>query len=149
MNKTPVLLLLSRNIDLNILNRSPRFPRYRFFSLTAMDYLEPSSSSSREQLLRNALNRTIERSDARYLLAHLGLAFDRYPVEFLTAVLDMHFGHPRLKIGLDKGLKYALQYLRLSAASDSEATRLAVRLARHRSAFDRDEETNALSSCLL
>jgi hypothetical protein len=148
MSKTPVLLLISRAIDLNVLNHSPRFQSYHFFSLTAMDYLENDLFRHKVQTLRNALHRNIERVGAQYLLVHLGLAFDRYPVEFLTAVLDVHVRHPGLKIRLDKGLMYALQYLRLSAASDPEATRLAVRLAQHRSAFDRDEDTDALSSCL-
>jgi len=45
-------------------------------------------------------------------------------------------------------LKYAIQNLRRSAAPDPEVIGLAVRLARYRSAFDRDEETATLVACL-
>lgn len=145
MNKIPVLLLLSRDTDLTVLNQSPRCQRYHFFSLTAMDYLGNSSAG---QTLRNALKKKIERVGAQYLLAHLGLAFDRYPVEFLTAVLDVHSLHPQLKIGLDKDLNYAIQYLRVFPAAGPEVASLAARLARHRSAFHMDEETAALAACL-
>ena len=148
MSKIPVLILISRNIDLRMLNHSPRFQPYHFFSLTAMDYLGYSSSNRAGQTLRNALDRKIGRVEAQYLLAHLGLAFDRYPVEFLTAVLDVYTLHPQLKIGLDKGLDYAIQNLRMSAAPDPEVISLAVRFARHRSAFSMDKETAALAACL-
>ena len=149
MNKIPVLLLISSHIDLTVFNQSPRFQSYCFFSLTAMDCFRNDSYSCRGQTLRNVLQRNIERVGAQYLLAHLGLAFDRYPVEFLTAILDVHSLHPQLKIRLDKGLLYAFQYLRLSVVPEPEVTCLAARLAHHRSAFERDEEMDALSSCLL
>src|SRR5687767_153572 len=128
MSKTPVLLLISRPIDLNVLNHSPRFQVYRFFSLTAMDYLENDLSRHKVQTLRKALHKNIERVDAQYLLAHLGLAFNRYPVEFLTALLDAQTIHPRLKIGLDKGLNYAMQSLKIFAASGPEVDSLVARL---------------------
>lgn len=148
MSKIPVLLLISRTIDLNILNHSPRFPRYRFFSLTAIDYLENNRFRHKAQALQNALHRKIERVGAEYLLAHLGLAFDRYPVEFLTALLEIQAFYPRLKIGLDKGLCYALQYLRASAVPSLEVNNLAARLAKGRRPFNSDEETDALAACL-
>jgi hypothetical protein len=148
MSKVPVLLLISRSIHLNVLNQSPRFLRYHFFSLTAMDYLGNISSRRGEEGLRDALDRKIMRVGAQFLLAHLGLAFDRYPVEFLTALLDVRLLYPRLKIGLDKGVPYAIQYLKLSAASGPEINRLIGRLARRGSVFDSDEETQALAACL-
>ena len=146
MSKIPVLLLISRAIDLNVLNHSPRLQRYHFFSLTAMDYLGNTSSDPGGEALRNALERKIGRVGPQYLLAHLGLAFDRYPVEFLTALLDVQTLHPHLKIGLDKGLHYAIQSLRMSAAP--EVNGLAARLALHGSVFDSDEETETLAACL-
>jgi hypothetical protein len=120
MRKTPVLLLISTAIDLSALNHSPRFRSYHFFSLAAMDHLENDRSRPGVQALRNALDRRIARVGAQYLLAHLGLAFDRYPVEFLTALLDVQALHPRLKIGLDKGVRYAIQVLQVSARSGGQ-----------------------------
>ena len=148
MSKTPVLLLISRNIDLKMLNHSPRFQRYHFFSLTAMDYLGSPSPNPARQTLRTALERKIVRVDAQYLLAHLGLAFNRYPVEFLTAVLDLQSLYPQLKIGLDKGLEYAIQHLKLIVAPDAQVTGLLGRLVQNRSAFNTDVETAALAACL-
>jgi hypothetical protein len=149
MSKIPVLLLISRHIDLHVLNQSPRYQRYRFSSLTALDYLGNGSTGRKGQtLLTNMLDKRIKKVKAQYLLAHLGLAFDRYPVEFLTAVLDVHTIHPRLKIGLDKGLKHATQYLRLFAAPDPEVKRLLNRLGRNRSAFDADGEMAVLAGAL-
>jgi hypothetical protein len=148
MNKIPVLLLISRAIDLSALHHSPRFQRYHFVSLAAMDHLENDRLRPKAQTLRNALNRKIERVGAQYLLAHLGLAFDRYPVEFLTTLLDVQELHPRLRIGLDKGLDYAMQSLRISAASAPEVNSLVARLARRGSVFNRDAETEFLAACL-
>ena len=148
MSKIPVLLLISRAIDLNVLNHSPRLPRYHFFSLTAMDYLGNTSSDPGGEALRNALERKIGRVGPQYLLAHLGMAFDRYPVEFLTALLDIQTLHPHLKIGLDKGLHYAIQSLQRSVAPAAEVNSLAARLALHGSVFDSDEETETLAACL-
>jgi hypothetical protein len=148
MSKIRVLLLISRNIDLKMLNHSPRFQRYHFFALPAIDYLGNPASNPASRMLRIALERKIERVHAQYLLAHLGLAFDRYPVEFLTAVLDIQALHPRLKIGLDKGLEYAIQHLKLFAAPDPEVTRLLGRLVQNPSVFDMDGETATLAGCL-
>jgi hypothetical protein len=148
MSKIPVLLLISRAMDLNVLNHSPRLQSYHFFSLTAMDYLENDRFRHKAQTLRNALHTNIDRVGAQYLLAHLGLAFDRYPVEFLTALLDVQILHPHLKIELDKGLDYAIQYLKLSAAPDPEVNSMAARLNLHGLAFDSDKETETLAACL-
>jgi hypothetical protein len=148
MSRIPVLFLISNPVDLDTFNQSPRFQQYHFFSLAAMDYLGDHSSSRRPQTLESVLTRTIEEVGAQYLLAHLGLAFDRHPVEFLSAVLDAHALHPRLKVGLDKGVHYALQSLQMSTAPGPEAASLAARLVRHRSAFHMDEETTALAACL-
>lgn len=148
MSKIPILLLISRVIHLNVLNHSPRLQRYHFFSLTAMDYLGNTSSDPSREALRNALERKIERVRPQYLLAHLGLAFDRYPVEFLTALLDIQTIHPRLKIGLDKGMNYAIRSLGMSPAPAPEVASLAARLALYGSVFDSDAETEALAACL-
>ena len=148
MSKIPVLLLISRDIDLKTLNHSPRFQRYRFFSLTAFDYLGNASSNPGRQTLRNALDGKIGRISAQYLLAHLGLAFDRHPVEFLTAVLEVQTLHPRLRIGLDKGVEYAIQHLQIFAAPDPQVTRLLGRLVQNRLTIAMDRETAVLVSCL-
>lgn len=148
MMKTPVLLLISRAINLSVLNHSPRFSGYHFFSLAALDYLEDDQVWHKAQTLRKALHREIDQVGVQYLLAHLGLAFDRYPVEFLTALLEVRTLHPWLKIGLDKGLRYAIRYLKLSGVSRPEVNSLAARLVRQSSAFDSDEETQSLAACL-
>lgn len=148
MSKIPVLLLVSRTIDLNVLNHSPRFENYHFFSLTALDYLENDPFEHKAQTLWNALHSEIERLGAHYLLAHLGLAFDRYPVEFLTAVLDIHSHHPQLKIGFDRGLHFAIRYLKIFPSPGPEVHSLVARLTRHRLALDREDETALLAACL-
>lgn len=148
MSKIPVLLLISTAINLNALHLSPRWQRYHFFALTALDYLGNGPSRSGAGTLLNALEQEIGRVEAQYLLAHLGLAFDRYPVEFLTTLLEIQRLYPRLQIGFDKGLHYAMQVLQVSTAPGPQVKRLAARLARVRAAFDRDEETRELATCL-
>jgi len=113
-----------------------------------MDYLGNASSGPGGEALRNALERKIGHVGAHYLLAHLGSAFDRHPVEFLTALLDIQTIHPRLKIGLDKGMNYAIRSLGMSPAPAPEVASLAVRLALYGSVFDSDAETEALAACL-
>lgn len=113
-----------------------------------MDYLGNDRYRSGAQKLQNALDRNIQRLGTRHLLVHLGLAFFRFPVEFLSAVLDARLLHPQLSIGLDKGLPYAIQHLQLFVTPGPAYTSLLRRLIQNQSAFDTDNETAALASCL-
>ena len=148
MSKIPVLLLISKRIDLNILNQSPRFRSYRFVSLTAMDYLGGPSTIPASQSLQGALEKEIRLVRAKYLLAHLGMAFYRYPVAFLTAVMEVQSLYPDLKIGFDKGSHHAIQYLELFAAPGPEITSLSGRIIQNRSTPEFEQEMAALAACL-
>jgi hypothetical protein len=148
VSKIPVLLLISRDIDLYILNHSSRFQSYHFFSLTAIDYLGKPSTIPASQRLQIALKRKIRLIRAQFLLAHLGFAFYRYPVEFLTAVMEIQSLHPQLKMGFDKGINHAIQYLQLFATPSPEVTRLSGRIIQNRSTLEIDREMATLASCL-
>ena len=122
MNKIPVLLLISKNIGLRILNNSPRFSSYRFFSLSAIQYLEDPTSKLTGLRLQNVLNQKINLIKPQYLIAHLGLAFERYPVEFLNAVLVVKAACPEIKIGMDRSLEYVIQHLQVFYDANCEPT---------------------------
>jgi|GEM_PF-5022564 len=147
MKKIPVLFLVSSDIDLKILNDSPRFLLYCFFSLAAIRYLENSSSRVPGQQLQDFLSKKIRRVKPLYLIVHLGLAFERYPVEFLNAVLDIKSIFPEIKMGMDKSIEYMLQGLEVLDTS-SEKNKLLDRLAQNQSVFDMDKETAYLVGCL-
>jgi hypothetical protein len=114
-----------------------------------MDYLGSGSMEHMVQTkLQNALDRKIEHVGAQFLLAHLGLAFYRYPVEFLAAVMEIQSLHPQLKMGFDKGINHAIQYLQLFATPSLEVIRLSGRIIQNRSTLEIDREMAALASCL-
>lgn len=148
MDKISVLLLLSKNIDLEILNDSPRFFSYHFFAATSIQYLESTSSEKPNQKLLRNLRRKIRLIAPKYLIVHFGIAFERYPMAFLDTVLDVNELYPELKIGMDGSREYVMQHLRDFKGEDSEKTKLLGRLARKQSIFDMDTETAYLTSCL-
>lgn len=141
MNKIPVLLLISKEISLRTLNDSPRFSSYRFYSLSAMQHLERPASKAARPALHHVLGRKISRIKPQYLVTHLGLAFERYPVDFLNAVLDVKLLHPEIKIGTDRSLEYAIQHLQAFHETNPEISSLIDRLVQNRSVFDLDDQT--------
>jgi hypothetical protein len=145
--KKIVLLIISRDIDLEPLNNSPRFLSYQFFSLPVIQYLEDSSPRMPVGQLLQPLVEMIEEVKPSFLLAHLGLAFERYPVRFLTAIFEAYALYPTMRIGMDRNLEYILERLN-SVDADSEKMKLFDTLAQNQSIFAMNNETVHLVSCL-
>jgi len=148
MRKTKVLLMITRDYQIEILNSSPRFLAYRFSSIGVIRFLEDSRTQIQEQKLTQALSRKIEQIRPKYLIVHLGMAFERYPIEFMTTILDINMLHPNLKIGLDRSLNYVIRQLRAIAGSEIADMDLLDRLDQKQSAFKPDAETTYLVGCL-
>lgn len=148
MNRIPVLFLLSTYIDMKELNKSPRFSSYRFYYLTAIRYIEKNNASLSIRKMTNALNKKAHKIGPSHLIVHLGLVFERYPFEYLISVLDMKVHHKSLKVGLDRGLEYAIQRIQLIHSSTFDKENLINRLIANRLLFESDEETLHLASLL-
>jgi hypothetical protein len=83
------------------------------------------------------------------LIIHLGLAFEHYPVEILNTVLDVKEFYPKIKIGFDRGLEYAIHRIRVLVKETPEKEKLLDRLINNQTFFVSDKETVYLASCLL
>lgn len=145
--KKAVLFLTSNDIDLQSLNSSPRLTSYQFYSIAAIPILENQLSNAPKTRLQDLLAEKIRETNPLYLIVHLGLAFERYPVEFLNAVLDIKTLYPAIKIGIDRRIEYIHQQL-LAPEMSSEINNLLDRLSMNCSIFDTDKETAYLIGCL-
>lgn len=148
MKKIRVLYLISTNIDLRSINNSPRYSKYHFFTLDAMKYLEGFDTISSSKKLAKSLSDTIQRIKPLYLIVHLGLAFERYPIEFLNPVLDVKTTHKKLKLGLDRGLEYAIDRIQAIKYQTLDSENIIKKLRNDYLLFESDEETLHLASLL-
>ncbi len=148
MERIPVLFVTSKEIDLSVLNDSPRFPDYCFRALAALPLLQEGPPESARARLAAALAACIESTRPGCLIFHLGLAFDRFPAEFLGAVLDTRLAHPEITIKLDRPLEYLTGSLRLWRNVTPQTLDLLDALALHPGLFETDDETAQLVGCL-
>ena len=144
-----MLLLVSTSIDLKALNDSPRFESHSFFALNAMQHLDKLNSTHKTQSFLDILDNTIKYVKPSYLIVHLGLAFEHYPAEILNTVLDVKEFYPKIKIGFDRGLEYAIHRIQVLVTATPEKKKLLDRLINNQSFFDSDKEMIYLASCLL
>lgn len=148
MNKTKILLLVSKEYPLDVLNNSPRLLTYSFYSVVAIQYLGSTLGKKNNPRLLDILCDQIRRIQPKYLIVHLGLAFTRYPFEFLDAVLEVKKTFPDLNIAMDQSFEYIDRYLNTIRNSAESIYILRNRLSQNRSLFFFDEEVKFLLGCL-
>ncbi len=148
MSKTPILLLVSKEIPLDVLNNSPRLLDYSFYSIAAVQYLEKIVDQGNKNYLLDVLCEQIRTILPKYLIVHIGLAFTRYPFEFLDSILEIKKIFPDLNTVMDQSFEYIDQYLNTFRNSKSGVSALRSRLSQNRSLFYLDEEVKILLSSL-
>ena len=109
LDKSAVLLLRSTFIDVSSLNVSPRYPQYVFHIFETLKYLEGDFSLT--DTLAEIIS-FIEQIDAKFIIVHLGVCFQKYPIQLMHLVRALKDYEPSLRIGLDMGKGYALTLLR-------------------------------------
>ncbi len=148
MRQIPVLFVTSKDIDLGVLNDSPRFPAYCFFGLAALPLLQEGPAAGARDRLAAALRARIAETSPGCVIIHLGLAFDRFPAELLGAILDTRRAHPGLAIKLDRPPEYISETLRLMKNASPQALALLDALRQDPALFETDDETAGLVACL-
>lgn len=148
MSKTPILLLVSKEFPLDVLNNSPRFLAYSFYSVAAIQYLEKIVEQGNNNYLLDILCDQIRTILPKYLIVHCGLAFTHYPFEFLDSVLEIKKIFPDLNIAMDRSFESIDLHLNAIRNSTDSVFVLRNRLTQNRSLFYLDEEVRLLISCL-
>ena len=109
MSKKKVLLLRSGYVDLSSLNSSPRYRKYEFSLFDALRYLEDSSIQETSYYFN--LENKVKEINPKFLVAHAGMAFERYPYVFSRDLLILKRNYPEIRIGIDRK-HYFLSILR-------------------------------------
>lgn len=148
MDKIPILLLVSKVYPLDALNDSPRFSAYRFYSVAAFQYFGGVLEEGNGSNLLGELCDQVRKIQPKYLIVHLGLAFTRYPFEFLDSVLEIKEIFPDLNVAMDQNYEFIDLYLNTIDNSADNVYVLRSRLAQNRSLFYLNEEAKLLLSCL-
>jgi hypothetical protein len=105
MTKTHVVFLVSTPIDKDVINDNPKYIKFKVHIIPLLEYIQSDDIDALTNILP-ALFKRLKSYKPRIVIFHLGVAFDRYPRNYIKIIIALHNQFPTIIIGLDKGIKY-------------------------------------------